>query len=114
MHRNLTTLRDLQAERKRNYERDKKDEVLIARLHEFNDMPIQASATPSKNGFLFSNEEIAIRRSPSALRPHRRPCSEGDQLQPAIRHSAHRLRRFPAAKGCRPQASLAGGEGRNL
>jgi hypothetical protein len=60
MHRNLTTLRDLQAERKRNYERDKKDEVLIARLHEFNDMPIQASTTPSKNGFLFSNEEIAV------------------------------------------------------
>ena len=60
MHRNLTTLRDLQAERNRNYERDKKDEVLIARLHEFNDMPIQASTTPSKNGFLFSNEEIAV------------------------------------------------------
>jgi hypothetical protein len=60
MHRNLAILRDLQAERKRNYERDKKDEVLIARLHEFNDMPIQASTTPSKNGFLFSNEEIAV------------------------------------------------------
>lgn len=60
MHRNLATLRDLQAERKRNYERDKKDEVLIARLHEFNDMPIKASARPSRNGFVFSDEEIAI------------------------------------------------------
>ena len=60
LHRNVTLLRDLQAERKRNYEHDKKEEVLIARLHEVNDMPIQASTRPSKNGFVFSNEEIAI------------------------------------------------------
>ena len=60
MHRNLAILRDLQAERKRNYENDKKEEVLIARLHEFNQMPIQTSAYPSKNGFYFSNEEIAV------------------------------------------------------
>jgi hypothetical protein len=60
LHRNLAILRDLQAERKRNYERDKKDEILIARLHEFNDMPIKASTAPSKNGFTFSDEEIAV------------------------------------------------------
>jgi hypothetical protein len=60
MHRNLAILRDLQAERKRNHERDTNEEILIARLHEFNDMPIQASTAPSKNGFFFSNEEIAV------------------------------------------------------
>lgn len=60
MHRNLATLRDLQAERQRNYDSDKNEEILIARLHEFNQMPIQTSAHPSKHGFLFSNEEIAI------------------------------------------------------
>jgi hypothetical protein len=60
IHRNLATLRDLQAERKRNYERDKQEEIRIARLHEFNNMQIQASTRPSKNGFIFSNEEIAL------------------------------------------------------
>jgi hypothetical protein len=60
LHRNLAILRDLQAERKRNYEAGKKEETQIARLHEFNNMPIQASAYPSKNGFIFSNEEIAV------------------------------------------------------
>jgi hypothetical protein len=60
MHRNLAILRDLQNERKRNYERDKKEEIQIARLCEFNDMPIRASARPSRNGFVFEDEEIAI------------------------------------------------------
>ena len=60
LHRNVTLLRELQAERKRNYERDKKEEIQIARLCEFNDMPIKASTAPSKNGFVFSNEEIAV------------------------------------------------------
>ena len=60
MHRNLATLRDLQAERKRNYEHDNKEEIQIARLLEFNDMPIKASVLPSKSGFLYSDAEIAI------------------------------------------------------
>jgi hypothetical protein len=60
LHRNVALLRELQAERKRNYERDKKEEIQIARLCEFNDMPIKASIAPSKNGFVFSNEEIAV------------------------------------------------------
>ena len=60
MHRNLATLRDLQKERKQNYERDKKEEVMIARLHEFNEMPIKATTRPSRNGFVFSTEEIAV------------------------------------------------------
>ncbi len=38
-HRNVALFRQFQAERKRNYERDKKEEVTIARLHEFNQIP---------------------------------------------------------------------------
>jgi hypothetical protein len=60
IHRNVALLRELQAERKRNYEADKKEEIQIARLCEFNDMPVKASTRPSKNGFVFSNEEIAV------------------------------------------------------
>jgi hypothetical protein len=59
LHRNLAALRDLQAERKRNYERDKAEEVKLARMNEINRVPIHASTWPSKNGFIFSNEEIA-------------------------------------------------------
>ena len=59
IHRNVALLRDLPAERRCNYERDKKEEIQVARFCEFNDIPIKASATPSKNGFVFSNEEIA-------------------------------------------------------
>ena len=59
IHRNIGLLRDLQGERKRNYEHDKQEEVMIARICEINDMPIKASAEPSPNGFLFANEEIA-------------------------------------------------------
>jgi hypothetical protein len=59
MHLNMTILQNRQAERKRNYERDLKDEILLVRPHEFNDMRIQASARPSKNGFVCSNDEIA-------------------------------------------------------
>ncbi len=60
IQRNLATLRAMQAERKHRYEADKLEEVHIAQLHEFNEMPIHASTRPSKNGFIFSNEEIAV------------------------------------------------------
>ncbi len=78
MHRNLAILRDLQAERKRGYDDDKKEEILVARLHEFNRMPIQTSAYPSKNGFYFSNEENRRCRCTPALRR----CSH-------VQHQAH-------------------------
>ena len=49
----------MQRERKRLYEDDKKEEVLLNRLNEINNIEIQASKHPSKNGFVFSDEEIA-------------------------------------------------------
>jgi hypothetical protein len=60
LHRNISLLRNLQAERKFKYERDKKEDILIGRMCEINEMPVRASIRPSKNGFLFSDEEIAI------------------------------------------------------
>jgi hypothetical protein len=57
LHRNVALLRDLQAERRRNYERE---EILLARFNEVNEVPIQVSTAPSKNGFIFSNEEITL------------------------------------------------------
>ena len=59
LHRNATLLRNMQRERKRLYEEDKKEEVLLNRLNEINNIEIQASKLPSKNGFVFSDEEIA-------------------------------------------------------
>jgi len=60
LHRNLDKLHELQAERKRNYEHDKKEEVRLARFNEVCEIPIQTATTPSKNGFIFSNQEIAV------------------------------------------------------
>jgi len=59
LHKNATLLRNMQRERKRLYEEDKKEEVLLNRLNEINNIEIQASKFPSKNGFVFSDEEIA-------------------------------------------------------
>ena len=59
LHRNIHLLRSLQSERDLKYQSDKAEEVMIARTCEFNNMPIKASTAPSKNGFIFSNEEIA-------------------------------------------------------
>jgi hypothetical protein len=59
LHRNAALLRHMQADRKRLYEADKKEEVLLNRMNEINNIEIQASKLPSKNGFVFSDEEIA-------------------------------------------------------
>jgi hypothetical protein len=59
LHKNTSLLRNMQRERKRLYEEDKKEEVLLNRLNEINNIEIQASKFPSKNGFVFSDEEIA-------------------------------------------------------
>lgn len=58
IHKNLETLRELQAERQRNYERDLGQEVTIARANDFKGLPYKASARPSRNGFVFSTDEV--------------------------------------------------------
>ena len=58
IHKNLATLRDLQAERKRNYERDRAEEVILARYSDIKGLTYQAPATSTLNGSVFSNREI--------------------------------------------------------
>ena len=58
IHKNLATLRDLQAERKRACEKERAEEVLIARYSDLKGLPYQAPATAAQNGFVFSNNEI--------------------------------------------------------
>jgi hypothetical protein len=58
LHKNLATLRELQAERKQNYQRDRKEEVILARYSDINGLTYQAPATPTVNGSVFSNSEI--------------------------------------------------------
>jgi len=58
LHRNRSALRELQADRQRKYERDKREEVLLARLEDLKDLPYKAPAAPSPNGSVFSSEEI--------------------------------------------------------
>jgi len=58
IHKNLATLRDLQAERKRNYEQDIRQEVTLAEACDIKGLPYAAPAVPSRNGFVFSTSEI--------------------------------------------------------
>ncbi len=58
IHKNMEKLAELQAERKRNYEHDLKEEVAIAEASEINGLPYQAPARSSKNGIVFSTAEI--------------------------------------------------------
>jgi hypothetical protein len=58
IHKNLATLRELQAERKRNYEHDLELEVAMARANDFNGLTYKAPSRPSENGFVFSTSEI--------------------------------------------------------
>jgi hypothetical protein len=58
IHKNLATLRELQAERKANYQHDIEEEIIFARASDINDLPYEAPTTPSENGFVFSTHEI--------------------------------------------------------
>ena len=58
IHKNLATLRAMQAERKKAYEKERAEEVLIARSNDIEGLPYQAPTRPTQNGFVFSNDEI--------------------------------------------------------
>ncbi len=58
LHKNLATLRELQAERIRNFKQDRAQEVAIARYSDIIGLTYQAPATPTLNGSVFSNNEI--------------------------------------------------------
>jgi hypothetical protein len=58
VHKNLATLRELQAERKQNYQRDLEEEIILARANDIKGLPYEAPAAPGQNGSVFSNPEI--------------------------------------------------------
>jgi hypothetical protein len=58
LHRNRHALRELQAERHRKREHDKREEIILARFQDLKDLPYTAPEEPSPNGSVFSNEEI--------------------------------------------------------
>ena len=58
LHRNRAELHDLQAERRRQYETARNEEILLARLEDLKDKAYHAPSTPSRNGSVFSSEEI--------------------------------------------------------
>jgi hypothetical protein len=58
IHKNLETLRKLQAERKANHEKDRAEEIVLARYSEIKGLPYSAPAAPTVNGSVFSNREI--------------------------------------------------------
>jgi hypothetical protein len=58
IHKNLTTLRQLQAERRQNYQRDLEEEIILARANDLNGLPYEAPPAPTENGSVFSNREI--------------------------------------------------------
>ena len=58
MHKNLATLRQLQAERKAANKQDREEEVLLARYSDLNGLNYQAPTRPTLNGSVFSNQEI--------------------------------------------------------
>ena len=58
LHKNLATLRDLQAERKATQKQDLEDEITLARANDLNGQPYQAPSQPTENGSVFSNSEI--------------------------------------------------------
>ncbi len=58
VHKNMDKLAELQAERKRNYEHDLKDEMDIAIANEVNGLPYQAPTRRTQNGMVFSTAEI--------------------------------------------------------
>jgi len=58
IHKNIDKLAELQAQRKRTYEQDLKEEMDIAEANEVNGLPYQAPTRRSRNGIVFSTSEI--------------------------------------------------------
>jgi hypothetical protein len=58
IHKNLDTLRTLQAERKVIYEKDLAHEMIVAEANEINGLPYHPPARASQNGFVFSTSEV--------------------------------------------------------
>ena len=58
LHKNLASLREIQAERKLACQHDLDEEITIARGCDFEGSTYQAPAAPTPNGFVFSTDEV--------------------------------------------------------
>jgi hypothetical protein len=58
IHKSLTTLRGLQAERKQARQHELEEEITLARANDINDLSYDAPPAPTENGYVFSNREI--------------------------------------------------------
>jgi hypothetical protein len=58
LHKNLATLRQLQAERRQHEGRNRDEEIILARYCDIKGLTYQAPAASTPNGSVFSNEEI--------------------------------------------------------
>jgi hypothetical protein len=58
IHKNLTALRSLQAERRANHQRDLAEEIILARANDINGLDYEAPVEPGPNGSVFSNREV--------------------------------------------------------
>ena len=81
-----------------------REEITIARLHEFNDIPIQASTRPSRNGFIFSNEEIAIAAVRQRYVDTAACVLKTTNTRELFGEFTRRMGGFHVPPGCRPKA----------
>ena len=58
IHKNLTALRSLQAERRANHQRDLAEEIILAIANDINGLDYKAPVEPGPNGSVFSNREV--------------------------------------------------------
>ncbi len=89
IHKNLATLRQLQAERKQNYERDLEEEIIFARANDIKGLPYEAPPAPTGNGSVFSNRRnlFAAARRLAALKAARITVNTVPNFRGAIRGS---------------------------
>ena len=87
LHKNLTTLRQLQAERKANYQRDLEEEIILARANDINGLPYEAPPAAHSKRLRFFESRNLHRRSPSDHPPGSQNHPLSDPIQGAIRRS---------------------------
>ncbi|HVW09976.1 MAG TPA: hypothetical protein VHC90_15410 [Bryobacteraceae bacterium] len=103
LHKNLTTLRTLQADRHCHEAEARAEEVLLARASDINGLPFSTTTAPATNGFVFSTDQIRAAA-------HR--ASSLDVAHATLRATPPRVQ-FAAAGSSRPAEVLSWPEGKD-
>jgi hypothetical protein len=90
LHKNLATLRDIQAGRRRRESEARAEEVLLARASDINNLPYKSPTAPTPNGFVFSKDQIlaAAHRASSLEVAHTTLCRTAPRVQFAAARSS--------------------------